>query len=257
VNVWCSAGKGTFCAEEIAKQVKASGLEKIVTHRNLILPQLSAPGVAANKLRELSGFRGIFGPVEARDVKKFIANGMKTEKYMREVQFGLLRRIETSWLEISTAFVPAVIASAALFAVSGWSNKGFSFEKAAGTGGIYILGILFALFAGTIIFSAVLPYIRSRYFSAKGAMLGALSAVILLALASAKAGSVNVLAVIALVSGAASISSFLALNYTGSTTFTSISGAKQEVKFSMPLIIAGLAISSIMAAADIILRSIK
>ncbi len=47
INVWCAAGKGTFSAEEIAYQVARAQLDQIVSHRELLLPQLSANGVAA------------------------------------------------------------------------------------------------------------------------------------------------------------------------------------------------------------------
>lgn len=45
VNVWCLAGKGTFSTQELSRMVKLSGVEKVVKHRRLILPQLSATGV--------------------------------------------------------------------------------------------------------------------------------------------------------------------------------------------------------------------
>ena len=49
VNVWCAAGKRTFSTEEVIRQVNGVGLDKLVTHRELILPQLGAPGVSAQK----------------------------------------------------------------------------------------------------------------------------------------------------------------------------------------------------------------
>jgi CO dehydrogenase/acetyl-CoA synthase gamma subunit (corrinoid Fe-S protein) len=57
INVWCSAGKGTFCADEVARVVRETRLAEIVSHRLLVLPQLSAPGVNANQVRESCGFR--------------------------------------------------------------------------------------------------------------------------------------------------------------------------------------------------------
>ena len=44
VNVWCAAGKGTFGTDELLKRIQAAELYKIVSHRNLILPALSAYG---------------------------------------------------------------------------------------------------------------------------------------------------------------------------------------------------------------------
>jgi CO dehydrogenase/acetyl-CoA synthase gamma subunit (corrinoid Fe-S protein) len=54
VNVWCAAGKGTFGSEEVVNRIEKTGLSDIVTHRKLILPQLSASGVSAQEVLELS-----------------------------------------------------------------------------------------------------------------------------------------------------------------------------------------------------------
>jgi hypothetical protein len=63
INVWCAAGKGTFGTEELIRRITASGLKDIVKHRELILPQLGAPGVAAHLVRKQSGFiTGQFSP---------------------------------------------------------------------------------------------------------------------------------------------------------------------------------------------------
>ena len=83
INVWCAAGKGTFCAEEVARRVRETRLAEIVDHRRLVLPQLSAPGVAAHEVKEACGFRVIFGPVRAADLPAFLAAGMKADAEMR------------------------------------------------------------------------------------------------------------------------------------------------------------------------------
>ena len=48
INVWCAAGKGTFGTDELVHRIEVTGLNKIINHRKLILPQLGAPGVAAH-----------------------------------------------------------------------------------------------------------------------------------------------------------------------------------------------------------------
>ena len=42
------------------------------------------------------------------------------------------------------------------------------------------------------------------------------------------------------------LSSYLALQFTGATTFTTISGVKKELKLWLPIYIAGLAVSVIL-----------
>ncbi|MCP4566261.1 MAG: acetyl-CoA synthase subunit gamma, partial [FCB group bacterium] len=46
INVWCAAGKGTFGTDELVHRIRETQLEKVISHRRLILPQLGAPGVA-------------------------------------------------------------------------------------------------------------------------------------------------------------------------------------------------------------------
>ena len=75
INVWCAAGKGTFGTEELAARVHSSGLAQVVSHRELILPQLAGPGVAAHQVQKLSGFKVIYGPIRAKDLGAFLDAG--------------------------------------------------------------------------------------------------------------------------------------------------------------------------------------
>ena len=61
VNVWCSAGKGTFGTKELVHRIQAASLGSVVKHRRLILPQLGATGAAAHLVKEESGFTVIYG----------------------------------------------------------------------------------------------------------------------------------------------------------------------------------------------------
>ena len=58
INVWCAAGKGTFGTEELLRRIAAAGLKDVVKHRDLILPQLGAPGVSAHLVRKAVGLQG-------------------------------------------------------------------------------------------------------------------------------------------------------------------------------------------------------
>ena len=65
INVWCAAGKGTFGTDEIVRRVKAVNLDRIVTHRQLILPQLGATGVSVQQVKNGCGFEVIWEPVRS------------------------------------------------------------------------------------------------------------------------------------------------------------------------------------------------
>lgn len=245
VNVWCSAGKGTFSAEEIARVVKEVKLDHIVSHKTLILPQLSAPGVAAFELIKLCGFKGIFGPVEARDIKKFIDNGMKADGKMREVKFGLFSRLEVAVLELAGA-VPYLLA---IMLVSGiawlWSPLGIKFFIAFS--GAAVAGVV----AGSLIFSSLLPVMPGRMFSVKGGVLGAASGLILAYLLElSPVYSSSIIAI------TAAVSAFVAMNYTGASTFTSITGVKKEVAVSLPVIIVMAALGLIVQIMSFFVKGI-
>ena len=83
INVWCAAGKGTFGTDELVKRVLAVKLAETVSHRRLIVPQLGATGVRAAEVKKRTGFTVCFGPVEASDIKKYLAAGRHATPAMR------------------------------------------------------------------------------------------------------------------------------------------------------------------------------
>lgn len=99
INVWCSAGGGIFNAHSVISVVKTSGIADRVTHRTLILPQLAAPGVDIERVKEETGWRCQFGPVYAREIPAYLANGRRKTDAMRHVRFPLSDRLEmaTMW----------------------------------------------------------------------------------------------------------------------------------------------------------------
>lgn len=227
VNVWCAAGKGTFGTEELLHRIKATKLSSVVSHRQLILPQLGASGIAAHKVRAASGFNVTYGPVYARDIPAYLANGkMKTDK-MKRVEFRLLDRLSVSPVEIAHAWPLVLITSAVAMLLSlpldSQSLHRFYFSGLSLTGGVL---------AGTILFPALLPFLPFRSFSAKGAILGALWALACAYITGflTLKGLPTMLMTIPLVS-------FLSMNFTGASTFTCQKGAELEVKKGIPLML--------------------
>ena len=61
VNVWCAAGKKTFSTTELVKRIEMTNLDRLVSHKRLILPQLGATGVsAANREKGFRVHRGLW-----------------------------------------------------------------------------------------------------------------------------------------------------------------------------------------------------
>ncbi len=104
VNVWCAAGKGTFGTEEVIHRITDIQLSRIVTHNTIILPQLGAVGVAAHEVLKQTGFRVIYGPVRAKDIKAYLANGMYATEDMRVARFTISDRIVLTPMELVGAF---------------------------------------------------------------------------------------------------------------------------------------------------------
>jgi acetyl-CoA decarbonylase/synthase complex subunit gamma len=231
VNVWCAAGKGTFGTKELVNRIRIVSLEKIVNHKRLILPQLGATGVAAYKVKEETGFNVHYGPVRASDIKKFIKDGYRADKEMRRVTFGFKDRIKLIPNDFMYGKFYLLGTMAVLFLISGISSKGFSFSNFSGEGGPTLLKVFLAYFSGIVITPLFLPYIPGRHFSLKGFIAGA---TVFLFLVILKFADKNVIELISWFLIITVISSFLAMNFTGSSTYTSLSGVKKEMKISIP-----------------------
>jgi hypothetical protein len=235
INVWCAAGKGTFGTEELVRRL--SGMEEVVSHRRVIVPQLGAPGVSAHELKKRSGFRIVYGPIRASDIRDFLAEGMKATDDMRRVRFPVGDRVALIPMEMIPGLKYTLPFAAVLFLLSGVSGQGWSLAAMAGTGTVSVLLLLAAFLGGTVVSPALLPWIPGRAFSVKGALTGA----VLFALAYVGMGPEYLTGFTA--AGWAllipAVSSFYAMNFTGASTYTSLSGVRQEMKVAVPLQAAG------------------
>jgi len=97
INVWCAAVGGDFTAHSVISVIKTSGIGEIVTHRRLILPQLSAPGVDSGLVQRETGWNCKFGPVYARDIPRYIAGGFEKTGDMRYVRWSLIDRLDVGY----------------------------------------------------------------------------------------------------------------------------------------------------------------
>lgn len=243
INVWCAAGKGTFSSAEVIRQVKRTGIERVVRHRRLILPQLSATGVSAVEVKQGCGFKVTWGPVRARDLKSFLRAGLKAAPHMRRVTFTLPERLAVVPVELYHLIKPSLWILAALLVLSGIGSSVFSPGSAFSRGWIAICAYLAAIFAGAIATPALLPWIPGRAFAAKGALTGAIAGIITCLFFAVRISAWDA---VALLAWTATISSYLAMNFTGATPFTSPSGVEKEMRKAIPLQIAGLAVALII-----------
>lgn len=94
------AGKGTFGTNELLERLARVKLSQVVSHRTIIIPQLGAPGVSAHEVQRHSGFKVVYGPIRAEDIRQFLNSGMKAIPEMRTVKFTLYNRLVLTPMEL-------------------------------------------------------------------------------------------------------------------------------------------------------------
>lgn len=246
VNVWCAAGKGTFGTAELLRSIEATGLPRIVSHRHLVVPQLGAPGVSAHEVQRATGFRVHFGPVRAADLPAYLRSGRRATAHMRRVRFSLLDRAVLTPMELVPALKALAVYAATMLLVFAVERSGPSLSRAWASAAPAVGLGLVAVVAGAFVTPLLLPFLPGRAFSAKGALVGTVATAGYGALVPAIHDGGAALAAFAWVFGPAA-SSYLALQFTGATTFTGVSGVKRELRYALPLhVAAGVASAALL-----------
>jgi len=246
VNVWCAAGKGTFSTDELVRRIYGVHLAEIVDHERIILPQLGAAGVAAQTVRELTGYRVIWGPVRSADLRDFLAAEQRATPSMRAVTFTFAERMALAPIELVGAFrwIWAVLVLVAL-AVLGASIGARAFVPQVALMALFPATLAYVLGAvvGGAVLPAALPWLPFRAFSAKSAVSGAIVAVVALLALPGMLGMRSPWAWAAVILGVSAFASYVGVSFTGCTPYTSPSGVERELRRAIPLQAAALALS--------------
>ena len=232
INVWCAAGKGTFGSDELIRQVRETQLTLYVSHRRLIVPQLGAPGVSAQKVKEASGFSVRFGPVRSEDIKEYISANYKKDEAARTVKFEFKDRLILTAVELANSLRYLFVAFILLLLLSGIHSEGYSFVlmwKAGLNSGLYLLA---AYISGAFLAPLLLPFLPFRHFAGKGLVAGLFVFAFIMLFGRTDISILSTLAWF-LISGA--ISSYLTMNFTGASTYTSLSGVRKEMGIFVPI----------------------
>jgi hypothetical protein len=246
INVWCAAGKGTFGTDELIRRISMTNLDKIVNHKKIIVPQLGAPGISAHEVKKATGFRVCYGPVRAEDIGTYITSGYRATREMRRVMFPWIDRLILTPMEINPVmkkYYPwyALI----MFVFFGLQQGGISFKDASAGGLPFLLLGLMSVLAGALFTPLLLPFIPFRSFAIKGWITGMLSIYLSIKITGIISPPDRALLMFAYLFFPLA-SSYIALQFTGSTTFTGMSGVKKELKISIPLYIFGGAVSLVL-----------
>ena len=230
INVWCAAGKKTFGTDELVRRIFATHLADHVARETLILPQLGAVGVSANAVRVATGYRVVWGPVRSADLRAFLSADLKATPKMRAVTFRLPERLALAPMEVVPSLryalwaVPLMLALAVIGASIG--ARAFAWQAALMALFPSVLG--FAMAASVAI--GVVCWFTAQGFENLGpGMLGGMNpwgwAGVLLPVTAA--------------------ASYVGVNFTGSTPYTSPSGVEAELRAALPIEGAALAVGLI------------
>lgn len=107
VNVWCAATGGLLTNHDAVSVLKTSGIEDLVDHRQVILPQLAATGIEGQIVHKKAGWRVVLGPVYATSVPAFLSSGLEKTEAMRKVSFPWSQRLE---MAVAWAFPISLLA---------------------------------------------------------------------------------------------------------------------------------------------------
>jgi len=117
INVWCAAGGGYLTHHEVIAAIRSTGIEELVDHRELILPQLAATGVEPRRVRQATGWESRWGPARLEDLPAYLDRGRRTTRRDRRMRFPLWERLEMA----SMWAVWTALGGGALFALlGGW-----------------------------------------------------------------------------------------------------------------------------------------
>lgn len=260
INVWCAAGKGTFGTEELIHRLRTTGLLEKKGKKLLILPQLGAPGVSAPEVEKATGFRVVYGPILAKDIPEFLDSGLKATEQMRTVRFPLAERIKLIPIELVGLMKPALIMVGFLtllgvFLLRGsphLGGKAIPWGEAFLVSLITFLPILPASVLGVILFPILLPLLPGRAFSLKGAWLTLIGIGIYGLVRFGFPPPLSVVPYSFLLGG---IVSFLAMNFTGSTPFTSFSGVLKEMETAVLLQILSFFVGTLWLLIDLVRKT--
>jgi acetyl-CoA decarbonylase/synthase complex subunit gamma len=245
INVWCAAGKGTFSADELIKRIADAKLDAVVKHRRIILPQLGAVGVNASVVQKKTGFRVIFGPVQACDIPAYVQAGYKKTKEMGTIRFSMLDRLVLTPMEINPAMKKFPWVAGGILLIFGLQPQGLLFKQAWLGGLPFLILALLAVFAGALVTPVFLPFVPFRSFAIKGWIVGVLSVFLALRFFEPVSTRDPILLSVAYLLFPA-LSSYIALQFTGSTTFTGMSGVKKELRIGIPLYIGAACLSLLL-----------
>ncbi len=162
---------------------------------------------------------------------------------MRLKTFTMRERIALIPIELVAAFKVSLLIFLVFFLLGGLGGPAGFWANALNHGLFAVIAMLSAILAGAVLTPILLPVLPGRAFSLKGFIVGVIAAIALLVTRNPDLSlwpdRLESLALFLLVPA---LAAYLAMNFTGASTYTSLSGVKKEMRTALPLEIgAGIA----------------
>jgi acetyl-CoA decarbonylase/synthase complex subunit gamma len=162
--------------------------------------------------------------------------GMKATPEMRCISFTFSERIVLVPVDIVGNLKYAIFIANCLFLLSGVGTDGYSLDRVAHFGIANSVFVLIAALCGAVFPATLLPWLPGRTFSVKGALAGIIPMLGLVLLRWLHPEIFrNWLSFASWLLFLPAVSSFIGMNFTGSSTYTSISGVKKEMRIALPV----------------------
>jgi len=189
----------------------------------------------------------LFATLRIGDLPAYLDNGMTATREMRELTFTFQERLVLTPIEVIGGMKSLLIAGFPLALLAGFSAGPFSLKRGLISFALYIL----ALISGTFAAPLLLPLLPGRMFAVKGAISGLVCSLVCAAIMgiSAAVWRTDLAAMIMMMSA---VSAFYAMNFTGSTPFTSPSGVRREMQLALP----AMAAAGVLGIALLVVRMV-
>jgi len=165
---------------------------------------------------------------------------MEATPEMRQVNFGMWDRLAITPVEMVQFGKYLLILLSMMILLSGITRDGYSTVLAARDGLRASLFLFLAYLGGGLVTPTLLPWIPGKAFSTQGALTGGIVTFFcLFCLGPYLYGSIGLWEVLSWIFLMPAVAAFIAMNYTGNSTYTSLSGVLKEMKYAVPLQITG------------------
>ncbi|MEJ2690660.1 MAG: mercury methylation corrinoid protein HgcA, partial [Deltaproteobacteria bacterium] len=177
------------------------------------------------------------------DLPRYFANGKQADEPMRSVSFTLGERLVLVPGEISLIWKLFALITLGIFVLSGISPGLYSIAYAYIRGVIATGATILAILAGALLTPVLLPWIPGRQFWWKGLLIGGLAGAAFVGFADAGGTLLESLSLWIWIAAAAS---YMAMNFTGATPFTSLSGVEKEMRRGLAVQCCGAALALVL-----------